>query len=315
MDLLAAMRAFVTIVDTGSLTAAAAALDRAPPTMVRTLATLEEELGVRLLVRTTRQMALTEEGRVYLDRCRRILADVEEATHAVASSDAEPHGEIRVTAPVLFGQRHVAPAITRFIRRYARVNVDLLLLDRVVHLVEEGLDAGIRIGQLEDSSMIAVPVGQVRRVVVASPDLLAESGRVEGPEELSDRPCVVHHGSATGGRWTFRDPASPRHVPRAVSVSSRFASNQATAVVEACVAGLGFGCFLSYQVEPEVRDGRLEVLLEEFEPEPLPVQIVYPDARLMSSRLRFFVDAMKEDLKARPEIHSRARLQERSEQR
>jgi DNA-binding transcriptional LysR family regulator len=315
VDLLAAMRAFVTIVDTGSLTAAAAALDRAPPTMVRTLATLEEELGIRLLIRTTRKMALTEEGRVYLDRCRRILADVEEAAHAIASSDAEPHGEIRVTAPVLFGQRHVAPAITRFVRRYARVDVDLLLLDRVVNLVEEGLDVGIRIGRLQDSSMIAVPVGHVRRVVVASPDFLAKSGRVERPEELPGRPCVVHHGSATGGRWTFREPASPRHEPRAISVSSRFASNQATAVVDACAAGLGYGCFLSYQVEPEVRAGRLEVILEEFEPDPLPVQIVYPDARLMSSRLRCFVDAMKVDLKARPEIQSRVRLQERREQR
>jgi DNA-binding transcriptional LysR family regulator len=314
MDLLAGMRAFVTIVDTGSLTAAAAALDRAPPTMVRTLATLEEELGIRLLVRTTRQMALTEEGRVYLDRCRRILADVEEAGLAVASSDAEPHGQIRVTAPVLFGQRHVAPAITRFVRRYAKVDVDLLLLDRIVHLVEEGLDVGIRIGSLQDSSMIAVPVGHVRRVVVASPDLLADSGGVERPEELSGRPCVVHHGSAPGGRWRFRNPASSRHEPLAVSVSSRFASNQATAVVDACVEGIGYGCFLSYQVEPEVRDGRLEVLLEAFEPEPLPVQIVYPDARLMSSRLRCFVDSMKADLKTRPEIHRRTRLQESREQ-
>jgi len=314
MDLLAAMRAFVTIVDTGSLTAAAAALDRAPPTMVRTLATLEEELGIRLLVRTTRQMALTEEGRVYLDRCRRILADVEEAGLAVASSDAEPHGQIRVTAPVLFGQRHVAPAITRFVRRYAKLDVDLLLLDRIVHLVEEGLDVGIRIGPLQDSSMIAVPVGHVRRVVVASPDLLAKFGGVERPEELSSRPCVVHHGSAPGGGWRFRNPASSRHEPLAVSVSSRFASNQATAVVGACVESIGFGCFLSYQVEPEVRDGRLEVLLEAFEPEPLSVQIVYPDARLMSSRLRCFVDSMKTDLKGRPEIQRRTRLQDGCEQ-
>lgn len=136
MDLLAAMRAFVTIVDAGSLTAAAIALDRAPPTMVRTLAGLEDALGVRLLVRTTRQMSLTEEGRVYLDRCRRILADVEEAELAVTAADPEPHGEIRVTAPVLFGQRHVAPLITEFVRRYSKVRVDLLLLDRVVHLVE-----------------------------------------------------------------------------------------------------------------------------------------------------------------------------------
>ncbi len=151
MDVLAAMRAFVRIVEEGSLTAAAEALDRAPPTMVRTLAALEAHLGVRLLVRTTRQMALTEEGRVYLDRCRRILADVEEAEEAVAAGRSEPRGEIRATAPVLFGQRHVAPAVTEFVRAHPRVRVDLLLLDRVVQLVEEGLDVGVRIGALEDS--------------------------------------------------------------------------------------------------------------------------------------------------------------------
>lgn len=308
MDLLAAMRAFVQIVDSGSLTAAAAALDRAPPTMVRTLAALEAELGVRLLVRTTRQMALTEEGRVYLARCRHILQEVEQAEFAVTAADPDPRGEIRCTAPGLFGQRHVAPAVARFVSRHPKVSVDLLLLDRVVRLVEEGLDLGVRIGRLEDSSMIAVPVGQVRRVVVASPDLLRRAGRIERPEDLATYPCVVHHGSAPGGRWTFFDPESKRDTPRSVSISSRFASNQAAAVVAACADGLGFGCFLSYQVEPEVRAGKLEVLLADFEPLPLPVQIVYPDARLMSPRLRLFIDWMKQDLRARPEIHPSPRL-------
>jgi len=302
MDTLAAMRAFVTIVDEGSLSAAAVALDRAPPTMVRTLAALEAELGVRLLARTTRQMSLTEEGRVYLDRCRRILADVEEAHQAIVGEDAEPTGQIRMTAPVLFGQRHVAPAVVEFVRRYTKVNVDLLLLDRVVHLVEEGLDVSLRIGQLEDSSMIAVPVGHVRRVVVASPDLLARVGRPSHPSQLSEQVCVLHHGTAPSGRWTFRRDEGSRAAPISISVKSAFASNQASAVVDACTAGLGFGRFLSYQVEPEVRAGRLEVVLQEFEPPAIPVQIVYPDARLMSPRLRSFVDWMKAELAKRPEI-------------
>jgi DNA-binding transcriptional LysR family regulator len=311
MDLLAAMRAFVAIVDEGSLTAAAAKLDRAPPTMVRTLAGLEAELGARLLVRTTRQMALTEEGRVYLDRCRRILADVDEAGLAIAASDPEPHGEIRATAPVLFGQRHVAPSVTEFVRRYSKVRVDLLLLDRVVHLVEEGIDVGIRIGALEDSSMIAVAVGHMRSVVVASPERIAASNPITSLEALVASPCVLHHGSAPGGRWTFREPDSEREVSHRISPSSRFSSNQATAVVDACVAGLGFGRFLSYQVEPEVRAGKLEVLLEEFEPAPLPVHIVYPDARLMSPRLRVFIDWMKHDLRNRSELRPPTRLQGR----
>lgn len=302
MDKLAAMRAFVEIVDRGSLTAAAKALNRAPPTLVRTLATLEEALGARLLARTTRTMSLTEEGRAYLDRCRRILADVEEAERAVHAGDTEPRGEIRVTAPVLFGQWHVAPAVIRFVQRFERVRVELLLLDRVVHLVEEGLDLGVRIGQLEDSSMIAVPVGRVRRVVVASPTVLANVGTPSHPEELASHPCVMFRGATARDSFSFREAGRDR----SVRVPSPFGCNQATAAVEACVAGLGFGQFLSYQVEPQLRAGNLRLVLEEFEVPALPVSLVYPDARLMSSRLRAFVDWMKEQLRARPEIRGAA---------
>jgi DNA-binding transcriptional LysR family regulator len=298
MDTLAAMRAFVAIVDEGSLTAAAELLDRAPPTMVRTLAALEEELGVRLLNRTTRRMSLTEEGRVYLDRCRRILADVQEAREAVVASDAEPRGEIRMTAPVLFGQRHVAPAVTGFLERHPRVRVELLLLDRIIDLVEEGIDVGLRIGRLGDSSMIAVPVGQVRRVVVASPALLERVAVPERPDALGERPCIAHSGTTPSGRWSFREDGRER----TVRIASTFTCNQASAAVDACVAGLGFGCFLSYQVEPQVRAGDLRLVLEPFEPEPIPVQLVYPGARLMSSRLRVFVDWLRERLRERSEI-------------
>jgi DNA-binding transcriptional LysR family regulator len=301
MDKLTAMRAFVAIVDEGSLSAAAERLDRAPPTMVRSLATLEDHLGVRLLTRTTRRMSLTEEGRVFLDRCRRILADVEEAEQAVASSDAEPRGEIRATAPLLFGERHVAPAVTAFVRRHPQVRVDLLLLDRIVDLVDEGLHVGVRIGSLPDSSLMTVPVGEVRRVVVASPDLLVRHGAPSDPSELSRLPCVSHVRGAPMSRWRFRRQGRELAVP----VENRFTCSLASAVVEACVEGLGFGSFLSYQVEPEVRAGRLRVVLEDFEREPMPVQIVYPDARLMSPRLRVFIDALREDLRARPEIQRR----------
>jgi DNA-binding transcriptional LysR family regulator len=283
VDKLAAMRAFVAIVDEGSLTAAAAAQDRAPPSMVRILAGLEQHLGVRLLNRTTRRMSLTEEGRVYLDRCRRILADVDEAEQAVAAGSAEPRGELRATAPILFGQRHVVPAATEFVRRHPGVRLELLLLDRVVDLVDEGIDVGVRIGRLPDSSLVAVPVGEVRRVVVASPALLRR-GTPSHPSELASLPCVEHHGG-TPGRWSFLD--GEREL--AVKVRGAFVCNQAAAVVEACVQGLGFARLLSYQAEPEVRAGSLKVVLERFEAAPLPVQIVYPGARLMSARLRAFV--------------------------
>lgn len=293
MDKLAAMKAFVAIVDHGSLTAAAEALEKAPPTMVRSLATLERSLGVRLLTRTTRRMALTEEGRVFLDRSRKILADVEEAEQVVTAATVAPRGHLRATAPVLFGSWHVAPAVAAFVESFPDVRVDLLLLDRVVDLVEEGIDVGVRIGRLPDSSMIAVPVGTMRRVVVASPGTLARVGTPKNPGELSSLPTVHHHGAGPAGRWAFRQAGRDTQV----AVRSRFTSNAAAAVVEACTRGLGFGHFLAYQVDEPVRRGRLKVVLEEFEVAPLPVQVVYSDARLMSSRLRLFVDALRDGMK------------------
>lgn len=301
MDKLAAMRAFVAIVDEGSLTAAAVAQERAPPSMVRILAGLEQHLGVRLLNRTTRRMSLTEEGRVYLDRCRRILADVEEAEQAVAAGSAEPRGELRATAPILFGQRHVAPAAAEFVRRHPGVRLELLLLDRVVDLVDEGIDVGVRIGRLPDSSLVAVPVGEVRRVVVASPALLRR-GAPSHPSELASLPCIEHQGGAPG-RWNFTD--GERELM--VKVRAAFVCNQAAAVVDACVQGLGFARLLSYQAEPEVRAGSLKVVLERFEPAPWPVQIVYPGARQMSARLRAFVAELAERLRERPEIRKQRR--------
>src|SRR5512145_1043382 len=247
------MRVFVEIVDRGSLTAAARSLDRSLPAVVRTLATLERSLGTVLLRRTTRRMSLTEEGRAYLERCRRILADVEDAEDLVGPGRGEPRGPLRVTAPVLFGQMHVAPELVEFVRRHPAVRVELLLLDRVVDLVDEGIDAAVRIAHLADSSLIAVPVGRVRRVVCASPDLLRALGEPARPEDLADRPCVLFPGIAPGNAWHFQDGGREL----SVQVRGGFTTNHATAAIEACAAGLGFGLFLSYQVEPHLRAKRL----------------------------------------------------------
>jgi DNA-binding transcriptional LysR family regulator len=292
MDKLAAMRTFVAIVDHGSLTAAADSLGKAGPTVVRSLATLEEELGVRLLRRTTRRMSLTEEGRSYLERCRQILSDVDEAERALSSRQATPRGELRVTAPVLFGQLRVAPLVMRFLREYAEVKVELLLLDRVVNMVEEGIDVGIRIAELEDSSMIATRVGEVRRVVCASPSLLRRSGTPRHPRELADAPCVHFQGLSIAPVWNF--VADRKSL--SVAIDGPFASNQAAVAVEACAEGLGFGRFLSYQVESLVQQKKLRVVLEEFEPPPIPIHVVFAHARLMTSRIRAFVDWMKTHL-------------------
>jgi DNA-binding transcriptional LysR family regulator len=298
MDKLLAMRSFVAIVDHGSLTAAATALGRSLPTMVRTLAALEESLGTRLLRRTTRRMSLTAEGQGYLERCRRILGDIEEAEASVTRAQIEPRGLIRMTAPVLFGQMHVAPALTAFLRRFDEVQVELMLLDRVVNLVEEGIDLAVRIAHLTDSSMVAVPVGRVRRVVCASPALLRNQGLPAHPRELSQRPCVRFRGLNPGDSWSFQDAG------REISVRTRgsFTCNQAAAAAQACAEGLGFGMFLSYQVEPLVRTGSLQLVLADFELPSIPVSLVYVQDRLVSTRLRALLDWLKQTLGARSEV-------------
>jgi len=292
MDKLAAMQTFTAIVEHGSLTAAANSLGKAGPTIVRSLALLEEELGVRLLNRTTRRMSLTEEGRVYLERCRQILSDVDEAEEALSSRGALPRGTIRVTAPVLFGQLRVAPAITRFLREYAEVKIELLLLDRVVDMVEEGIDVGIRIAPLEDSSMIASRVGEVRRVVCASPKLLRRVGMPSDPRDLAKHPCVNFQGLSSTPVWRFDQGRKKTSVP----IDGPLSTNQAAVAVEACVEGLGFGRFLSYQIEALVEEKKLRVVLSNFEPPPIPIHVVFAHARLMTPRIRAFVDWMKDEL-------------------
>jgi DNA-binding transcriptional LysR family regulator len=298
VDKLAALRAFVEIADRGSLTRAGEALGRSLPAMVRTLAALEEDLGTVLLRRTTRSMSLTEEGRIYLERSRAILADLAEADALVGSGHGEPRGLLRVTAPVLFGRRHVASEVLGFLREYPAVQVELLLLDRMVDLVEEGIDVGLRIGPLADSSMIAVSVGEMRRVICASPALLRGVGEPGRPQDLAELPCVRVMGTAPGPVWRFDEGG--REI--AVRGSGPFVTNQVAAAVDACIAGMGFGSFFSYQVEPAVRDGRLRVVLRDFERPPVPVSLAYPGARVVTSRLRAFLDWMKPRLRARPEL-------------
>jgi len=289
MDQLAAMRVFVEIVDRGSLTAAAASLGRSQPAVVRTLAALETHLGTQLLRRTTRHMALTPEGQDYLVRCRRILADVEEAERAVGQEQGEPRGYLRVTAPVQFGTRYIAPAVAGFLRRFRNIRVDLLLLDRVVDLVEEEIDVAVRISHLADSSMIAVRVGQISRLVCASPALLLGTGVPAHPRDLAGLPCIRQQHLMQGSAWSFLD-GTKRVV---VSVDGRFGCNQIAAAVAACEDGLGFGQFLSYQVAQAVNAGRLVRILQAFEPKPLPVSLIYAGGRLLSIRQRLLIDWLK----------------------
>jgi DNA-binding transcriptional LysR family regulator len=280
------MQAFVKIVDCGSLTAAAAALDVSQPSMVRTLAALERELGVRLLNRTTRRMALTDEGREYCERCRVILAAVEEAQASLSARRATPSGTLRITASVPFGRLFVVPVVTAFLAAHPQMRIELLLLDRVIDLVEEGIDLAIRVAPLPDSSMVAVPLGQTRRIIVASPALLARQGAPRTPADLSAGPCISFTGLVSAGEWEIRDARKTLRVP----VSSVLATNQIDAAVQACVQGLGWGQFFDYHVQDELRSGRLVPVLEAYQAEPTPAHIVYPQARLLSPNVRAFVD-------------------------
>lgn len=288
MDKLQAMAVFVQIAERGSLTAAAEALDKSLPSVVRILASLEETLQARLFNRTTRRIALTEEGRIYLERCRRILADIEDAESVLAQDETQPRGMITVTAPVRFGEMHVAPTVTRFLQHYPQVQVRLLLLDRVIDMLEEGVDVAVRIAPLTDSSLVAKPVGRIRQVVCANPKLIEEAGMPGRPEDLAELPCVRFTGISSGLVWHFFRDGKP--VP--VAVNGSLSCNQVNPAVNACIAGLGFGMFYCYQVMPAVQRGELEMVLTEFEPEPLPLSLVFPRHRLLSNRLRVFVDWM-----------------------
>ncbi len=297
MDKLRAMQTFVAIVDQGSLSAAARALDSSLPAVVRTLAALETSLDVRLLNRTTRRIALTEEGRTYLDTCRQILNELHEAEARLSARHEAPSGTLVVTAPVLFGQLHVAPALYRFLRAYPAVKCRLLLNDRVVNLWEEGIDVGIRISPLEDSTLVAQGVGAIRRVVVASPACLAEQGEVVHPRELVGKHCIRSYGGGFG-QWRFWEGGREFVVP----VDGNLEISHGFTAIEACIGGMGYGCFLSYQVAAPLADGRLVRVLRDYEGPARPVSIVYPHARLLPSRTRAFVDWMKRALRNVPMV-------------
>jgi DNA-binding transcriptional LysR family regulator len=286
MDKFRRMQTFVRIVEQGSLTAAARTLEVSQPSVVRLLAALEAELGVRLINRTTRRMALTDEGREYYERCRGILGAVEEAEARLRSRRAQPRGRLRLTAPVLFGRQHLAPVVNEFLARHPAMQVELLLLDRVVDLLEEGVDAALRIARLQDSTLVAVPLGQVRRVFVGSPALLKRLGRPQRPEDLKEAPCVSFTGMGPADEWTFERSGRALRV----KVASVLVSNQVDAALAACEAGLGWGRFLSYQVEDALRAGRLKAVLPDESAGTIPMQIVYPHARLLSANLRAFLD-------------------------
>jgi DNA-binding transcriptional LysR family regulator len=283
MDRLDAMTVFLAVVDDGSLSAASRRLAMPLATVSRKLAELEAHLGARLLNRSTRRLELTEPGRAYELACRRILDDVEGAERAVAGEYDTPRGELAITAPIVLGRLHVLPVITAFLRANAAVDVRLALGDRVAHLMDEHVDVAVRIGELPDSRLNALAVGTLRALVCASPAYLKRHGTPRAPAELAAHRCITFDATFPTP-WRFAGgqvftPARPR-----------LAVNTAEAAVDAAVAGLGVTRVLSYQADAALRAKHLRRLLHGFEPEAIPVNLVWDGQGRVTSKLRAFLD-------------------------
>lgn len=286
MDRLQAMTAFLAVADGSSFAAAARQLKLSPPVVTRAVAELEARLGVRLLTRTTRVVRVTDAGARYAEDCRRILAEVGEAEEAAVGAHAAPRGHLTVTSPVLFGAMFVTPVVTAYLDRYPEVDASCWFLDRVVNLVDEGVDVAVRIGELPDSSLHAARVGQVRRVVCAAPHYLARRGTPATPGELVQHRVVSAGGVTPSADWRFNDHGSAR----TVKLRPRLTTTSNDSAIAAAVSGFGLARVLSYQVAQHLREGRLQCVLTEFEAAPLPVHVVHREGRRASQKVRAFVD-------------------------
>ncbi|TSE02621.1 LysR family transcriptional regulator [Mesorhizobium intechi] len=295
MDRLEAMSLFVAAVEVGSLSAAARHFGIPLATVSRKVSDLERHLNTRLLNRSTRRLTPTDAGEAYLAACRRILDDVGEAERAAAGEYSAPTGELAITAPVVFGRLHVLPVVTGFLSAYPDVDIRLTLADRITQLAEDHFDLALRIGQLPDSSLVAIGVGSIRRVVCASPAYLAEHGTPTIPEDLGTHSCITFEGLSSSAPWSF----ARGKTDITVQVRARLQVNTAEAAIDAAIAGVGLTKVLSYQVHAAVRSGMLRVVLEEFEPEPWPVSLVRAGHGLLPVKLRAFLDFAAPRLKER----------------
>ncbi len=285
MDKLNAVRVFVAVADAGSLSGAGRRLSMPLATVSRHLKMLEEDLDVRLMTRTTRQLALTEQGRAYLETSRRVLGDLEEAERRLAGENTEPQGLLALTAPILFGRLHVRPAVSAYLEAYPQMSARMLLLNRVVDLVEEGLDVGIRIGHLPDSSMRATALGSVRHICCASPSYLERAGVPREPMALVEHSCITFTSFSRPDRWTF-----PGRKSQNIPVQPRLIVNTAEAAIDAAKAGLGIVRVLSYQAQESLKAGALRLILGSFEPDPIPVSLIHREDRLPQAKVQSFID-------------------------
>lgn len=293
MDRLDAIALFTAVAECGGFVAAARKLGRSPAAVSRAIMALEEQLGQRLFNRTTRALSLTEAGEKLLERGRRLLADYDDIADALQGGDA-PRGVLTLTAPVMFGRLHIMPIVRDFLRDFPGIDVNLLLFDRVVPLVDEGVDLGLRIGRLPDSSLIASRVGAVRRVLVAAPDYLARAGLPRNPDELADHAFISTYGiAASPSHWSLGAEEE-----RMVRFRPRLTVNSVDAALDAAVSGLGIVRLFSYQVEDNVARGRLVRILPDFEPPASPIHLVRPPGRA-PRKVTLFIERAAATLRAK----------------
>ena len=290
MDRIDAMQAFVAVADSHGFAPAARKLKLSPSAVTRLIAALEERLGARLLQRTTRSVTLTDTGSHYLERARRILADVEEAERAAEGERTRPSGRLVVSAPLGFGRLHVSPVMSAYLERYPEASGELRLEDRIVSLVEDGIDLAVRIGELADSSLVARQVGEMRRIVVASPAYLKAHGEPETLSEIASHDTIQFGSTAGLADWRFvRDGKEVR-----VDYMPRFSSNSSDAAVQYAALGGGLTRVMAYQATEALNAGKLKIVLQKFEQPAVPIHIVYPTSRLLSAKVRAFIDLVVE---------------------
>ena len=304
MDRLHLMGIFVAVAEEQGFAAAARRLQMSPPAVTRAITALEEHLKVKLLNRTTRHVRITEAGHRYLDDARRILADTDAADEAAAGINAEPRGHLSITAPVLFGRIFVMPSIVNYLEQYPETNISAQFMDRNVNLLEEGVDVGIRIGELPDSSMRALRVGSVRLVLCASSTYLQKHGLPQHPEELLSHTIIASSAGNNAVDWRFnmqKSSKSPKE--KILRIKPRLTTTTNDSAIAAAVRGFGIARLLSYQIAPQLASGELKIILSHCEPTPRPIHIIHREGRYTSTRVRAFIDLMAEQLRSNPTLN------------
>ncbi len=299
MDRLHLMTVYVAVAEEEGFAAAARRLGMSPPAVTRAISALEDRLGVKLLQRTTRHVRVTEAGERYLDDARRVIAAADEADEAAVGINAQPRGHMTVTAPVLFGRMYVMPGIVDYLRQHPETSVSALFLDRVVNMLEEGVDVGIRIGELSDSSYRALRVGHVRRVICAAPSYLKRHGIPQTPQDLRQHQVIVASSLSQNIEWRFVDQGEPL----SVRIKPRLTVSSNDGAIEAATLGLGVTRLMSYQVAPLLAAGKLKVVLSEFASPKVPIHIIHREGRHASAKMRAFIDLMAERLRAEPSLN------------